>query len=181
MAGNRTTVGVVQRKVGFEFEDAHWRVWQKRPVNPGPGQEVLAVDRKDKVHNGTGFDLEADDTLGPAQPSLEFVTVPFDENAGGQAALSTALAEMGQIVMGQLGPNQGKRGPGAGALPQPYVAGDYVDSTTHQLNGGDFAAADVLFSAGDSAGKFKMQATMSTDLPQMAKAMTYFGSQIQGE
>lgn len=181
MAGNRTTVDVVQRKVGFEFEDAHWRVWQKRPANPGPGQEVVAVDRKDKVHNGTGFDLEADDTLGPAQPSLEFVTVPFDENAGGQAALSTALAEMGQIVMGKLGPNQGQRGPGAGALPQPYVAGDYVDSTTHQLNGGDFAAADVLFSAGDSAGKFKMQATMSTELPQMAKAMTYFGSQIQGE
>lgn len=173
---------LAQRKVGFEFEDAHWRVWKKQAAAPGPGETVSPVARKDKVHNGTGFALEADDTLGATQPSLEFVTVPFDENAGGQTALRNALDEIGDIVVGRLGPKKGKPGPPAGGgFPKPYTATDYVVPTDHHLNGGDFAAGDVLFSAGDSAGKFKMQATMSTDMPQMSKAMTYFGSQVQGE
>lgn len=173
---------LLQRKVGFEFEDAHWRVWKKQPAVPGPGDTVSPVARKDKVHNGAGFALEADDTNGATQPSLEFVTEPFDTDIGGQAALKAALAEIGTIIVGRLGPKKGKGGPPTGgAFPKPYVATDYVDRAEHQLNGGDFGPDDVLFSGGDSAGKFKMQATMSTDMAQMSKAMTYFGSQVQGE
>jgi hypothetical protein len=115
----------IRRKVGFEFEDPHWRPWRHQ-TDPN-GDQVEPVKRKKSIHVGTNWKLEADDTPGPKMSNLEFVTEPFEETTAGIRAFEVTMAEI-QAVHDRLTPVAGRPGPGsddalkAGQPPYPYQA-----------------------------------------------------------
>jgi hypothetical protein len=175
----------IRRNVGFEFEDASWHPWrvdrhQTHAIEGRP--EVRPVPRKHKLHLGSGFRLEADDTPGPKQSNIEFVTEPFEEDANGVRALVTALKEMRDIIT-TLAPARGRPGPegsvgkGVSDPPYPWDPYAYVTVGTHRLSGSTDVAADSLaLSDGSPRGLIKMQATMGLTLGELPEAMRTYGS-----
>ena len=172
---------VVQRRVGFEFEDNRWSAWEKTSLGTAMPPVARPVRRKAALHRGTNFALEGDDTPGPDRSNLEFVTDPFDTTPAGINDLMTSLGEIGQIVMANLAPCAGQPGPSAHAAEVGpgntvlYEPGRYAEQPAHQLGGGDVAAPDILLSGGTTTGSFKMQATMGMSLESLPTVMRYFG------
>ena len=163
----------LQRKVGFEFEDATWHPWR---VGRGAQTTVTPAPRKAKLHLGTGFRLEADDTPGPMMSNIEFVTEPFEESKAGLGQLLTALREMKEIMV-RLAPEKGRKGPTGDGPPWPYDPFAYVTSSLHKLSGSsDVNKVNLLFSGGSTQGLFKMQATMGTTLSDLPLLMMTFGT-----
>lgn len=169
---------VVQRRIGFEFEDRTWRPWK---IDRGTRQ-VSPVPRKHVLHAGTNYRLEADDTPGPTHSNVEFVTVPFDETRAGVQALIAALTDIRTIV-GRLGPHKGKPGPRDAGPPYPYTSPfDYLLKGTHQLSGSNDVSADQLaLSRGSDRGQVKMQATMGLTLRDLPRAMATYGTVNEGD
>jgi hypothetical protein len=176
---------VVQRSVGFEFEDNRWSAWEKTSLGTAMPPVARPVRRKAALHRGTNFALEGDDTPGPDRSNLEFVTAPFDTTPAGINDLMTALGEIGQIVLGNLAPCVGRPGPTAHASAVGpgntvlYEPGRYAEQADHHLGGGDVAAPDILLSGGTTTGSFKMQATMGMSLESLPTVMRYFGKPRQ--
>lgn len=185
-AGDRPSP--IRRKVGFEFEDASWHPWKvdrSRPQAVDGRPPVLPVPRQHKLHLGTGFRLEADDTPGPKLSNIEFVTEPFEENLAGLRALMTALKEM-RDVMHRLAPAVGFPGPQIGSTsnpPYPWDPGAYVTVGTHHLSGSaDVPSASLALSGGSASGQIKMQATMGLTLGELPEAMRTYGTvEAEGE
>ncbi|TND02442.1 MAG: hypothetical protein FD123_4115, partial [Bacteroidetes bacterium] len=72
---------VVQRALGFEFETG-WKVWDYTPVRiwelggrMGKAPDPAPLKKKDMVHNGAGFKVEADEA-GGGEAELEFIIHP---------------------------------------------------------------------------------------------------------
>jgi hypothetical protein len=186
-----TGAGLIQRSIGFEFEDGSWHPWKvdRGQVIPATGrQKVTPVPRKHKLHLGSRFRLEADDTPGPRESNIEFVTEPLSEDPTGLAELRVALLQMREILQ-RLAPNKGLPGPktdtgrAAGNDPpfswEPY---DYVTERNHKLSGsGDVASAALALSGGSTDGKFKMQATMGLRLEDIPEAMRTYGNVAAGD
>ncbi len=178
----RTTVGqfrqVVQYKVGFEFEDAYWRPWQQGYFN-----RIYPAERKAKLHSGTNFNLEADDTPGPKASNLEFVTDPFEESADGLVRLQHTLGEI--LALGtRLNGLVGARGPeNADENPPYYFTSDrFVSQNRHRLTGPAYGGGRWLhLSGGINGWRIKMQATSGIALSDIPLIMKYFGSNVAGE
>lgn len=194
---------VVQRKVGFEFEDSAWRSWRRLRQDHGRVGDVLrrarnvlpALDddlvtpatRKTVLHRGNGFNLESDARPDPVEADLEFVTEPFDETAEGLAALRRTVAEI-KTIMRRLDGLTGKPGPvtEGGAPPYPLTAKDYkerfVRHEQHQLNGSSgLASKDVLLSDGKPGGLIKMQYTSGVPLADLPRMMEELGRSVPEE
>lgn len=163
---NRESTEVVQRKVGFEFEDGNWKSWKKerhllfftniRPAN-----------RKELLHQGTRFRLEADDThrADAGYSDIEFVTEPFEPTDAGINRLNTAMGEI-RDIMDRIGPYAGRN----------ERENQYVQADEH-----GFSENNTLLSGGDPEGKFKMQATQGVSLEDLPTVLEYFGSNVPGE
>jgi hypothetical protein len=150
----------IQRKVGFEFEEERWRAWIDRPlIGPRPAK------RKEVLHAGTGFELQADDSLGANQPTIEFVTKPFAPSIVGIGELTTAMGEI-KHIMQSIAPFRGR----------DETQGNYVMSNEHQLSN-----ASVRLSQGHSIGLFKMQATQGISLEDVPTLLKYTGANVPGE
>ena len=162
---------LVQRRLGFEFEDATWRAWRVE------NNKVRSAARKEQLHQGTNFKLEGDDTPGDKLANIEFVTEPFDATAGGLRDYTTTMKEALDIVK-RITPLAGKPGPGSDAEVKKaskrpaYNAPDYVNKPQHQLS-----ENDVALSSGTKAtlGQFKMQATSGISLDNIPAVMEMFG------
>ncbi|QUF05155.1 hypothetical protein KCV87_03285 [Actinosynnema pretiosum subsp. pretiosum] len=185
---------VVQRKVGFEFEDSQWRPWRRVRRNEGilsnarnqlgGVDQVHPAERKAVLHRGRGYELEADDTPGPNHSNIEFVTKPFEEDATGVAELQDTIADM-TTVLTRLDGFVGRPGPGQGAPPFPLGKADkanYVRDPEHRLSGsGGLAARNLLLSGGVKDGAFKMQATSGVPLANLPAVMERLGKDVPGE
>jgi hypothetical protein len=172
----------LQRKIGFEFEDRTWHPWKfERGASQGQSR-VNPVPRKDVLHAGTDFRLEADDTPGPSMSNIEFVTDPFEESRAGVTSLITALQTM-RAIMGRIGPYKGLPGPTGAGPPYAYQGvWNYVTKGTHGLSGSNQVSADSLgLSGGSDRGQIKMQATMGLTLRDIPRAMKTYGNVGQGE
>ncbi|WP_239336638.1 DUF4157 domain-containing protein [Frankia sp. CiP3] len=201
--GQRPAAGeagqIVQRRVGFEFEDNTWRPWRRIRAEHGTmrrfrnivpaidDDQVSPVERHAVLHNGTDFRLEADDTPGPLVSNIEFVTEPFEETPAGMAALDRALAEM-KAIMVRLRAFTGRPGPTVveGGPPYPLPVRDYkehfVRHEQHGLSGsGGLVARDTLLSGGSRDGRFKMQATSGVPLTDLSAVMERLGRDVPGE
>lgn len=157
-----TFSGAVQRLVGFEFEDSYWRPWLGKRFSlfaPRP------VRRKEVIHVGTWFRIEGDDTPGPDQSNIEFVTIPFETTPGGLEKLNTAMREIREIEkrIGQYAGRSGKKR-------------DYVTHQEHRLS-----KARLLLSQGKSELVLKMQATQGVSLENIQTIMQYFGTNVPDE
>lgn len=164
---------VVQRapKIGFELEDGDWRTWKKvaktslfssrRYVDAAHANGIRPAVRKEVLHHGTGFDVEADGLTegGEKLADMEFVTRPFPLDDGGHRALETALAEISSIYR-RLGPLSGR----------DHRQGQFVERGRHR-----FSEADVALSMGAERAKLNLQATSGLalgDIPKVFSAMT---------
>ena len=160
LAPTGRSTNVVQRKVGFEFEEQEWRAWIDRPgVGPRPAK------RQEVLHRGKGFELQADDTLGIAEPTLEFVTKPFDPTTTGLQELQKAMSSIKQIMQ-TIGPFRRR----------DETRGQYVRADEHHLSN-----PRVRLSRGHSQGQFKMQATQGISLEDLPTLLQYIGANVPGE
>jgi hypothetical protein len=201
--GSSRQPAAIQRRVGFEFEDAHWRPWRRIRRDRGAlGRSLRGVRglvsgldddiaepaaRKTVLHSGRNFRLEADDTPGPMMSNIEFVTDPFDETDAGVAALQATMAEIRAIVA-RLDPFAGRRvGPGEGyTVPFSVSERDYkeryVRHGEHQLSGSaGIEAKDVLLSGGAAGGALKMQATAGIPLADLPEVLERLGRDVPHE
>lgn len=170
---------VVQRRVGFEFEDGKWEAWRQ-----GYFSRLYPAERKAQLHTGTGYALEADDTPGPKSSNLEFVTDPFDETAAGLQALEVTLGQISALVHGRLDGLVGAPGPQDKAGDPPYTldATRVRSQAQHQLTGPAYGGGRWLhLSGGKAGGSFKMQATAGAALADLPRLMETFGSQVPNE
>jgi len=182
--------GPIQRKVGFEFEDNTWRPWYRTVAAPTPWYRranptfLNPAARKAVLHQGTGYNLEADDTPGPNASNLEFVTEPFDATRQGRDRLRTTLTEIRDLVRNRLNPLAGtKAGPAPDAVPpHAFEAGRYVGPSRHRLTGPAYQNGQNLYLSGGAAnGDFKIQATAGVGLADIPVMMQYLGGAQVGE
>lgn len=168
-AGAAMASRTLQRKVGFELEDRDWRAYieeKKDSIRPAKRQELL--------YPGTGFDLEADDSMGPKLPSLEFVTVPFEPTDKGVNDLNTAFHAIRTITahIGQYAP---RANPFEMNREKPPKAKKFITAKQHRLGN------NLLLAGGVKEAKFKMQATQGVSLEDLPTVMQTFGSNAPGE
>ncbi|HWQ47987.1 MAG TPA: DUF4157 domain-containing protein [Methanosarcina sp.] len=152
---------IIQRRVGFEFEENQWRAWKSTYL----GWSYRPAKRKEVLHRGPNYELQADDTLGADQPTLEFVTDPFPPTPAGLGNLIDTMADI-RHVMAIIGPFHGR----------DETEGRFVQANEH-----NFSEAGVLLSRGHSRGMFKIQATQGVSLEDIPKFMEYFGSNVPAE
>lgn len=174
----------LQRRVGFEFEDASWRPWQLKHTGWWSRTTTVApVPRQRVIDQGQGFELQADDTPGPKESNLEFVTRPFEETDAGLLEARVALDGIAAIYAQSLDPYVGRAGPDTRLQPPyPYTAASYVHQAQHGLHGGpSIAANDVALSGGRVGGRIKMQVTSGMALRDLPEVMKYIGSNVPGE
>jgi hypothetical protein len=185
-AGNQAVARVLARKIGFEFEADMWASWRRTQdfsleerLMP-PDQRSLPIakyeplKKKDPIHDGTGFTLEADesknkDALGRNKSNIEFVTAPFDETPTGLQALRTTLDEIrsladGMVAMREANDAQGKL--------------NWYDEMTQA---GMRPKSKIHVSSGDRPLKVKMQSTFGLRLDQVMSFMATFGDAQPGE
>jgi hypothetical protein len=161
----------IQRRLGFEFEEARWRAWK---VENG---RVRSAGRKEELHSGTNFKLEGDDTPGDKLANIEFVTEPFDATDDGLEDYLATMTEVLDIVE-NITPLAGRPGPGTDdevktAKRNPrYDPTGYVNQDEHGFN-----KAGVALSKGtrNGLGSFKMQATSGISLENIPAVMEMFG------
>ncbi len=172
--------GSVQRKVGFELEDKAWRAYIKGDGKAEKKDEkktkektkkdsgIRPAVRQELLYAGTGFDLEADDSLGPKFPSLEFVTKPFETSDKGIGELNTAFSDIRKITkhIGQFAPITN---PFEGDNIEPKEK-HFLTDKKHHLN------PTLLLAGGEADTGFKMQATQGVSLEDLPTAMKTFGS-----
>jgi hypothetical protein len=171
ISANQVDAETVQRRLGFEFEEARWRAWRVE------NNKVRSAARKEPLHTGTNFKLEGDDTPGEKLANIEFVTEPFDATPGG---VNSYLATMKEIIgiVKRITPLAGKPGPGSDATVKAassrptYVPANYVNKPQHNLS-----VDNVALSAGtgNALGSFKMQATSGISLANIPAVMEMFG------
>ncbi len=87
----RSNTPAVQRAVGFEFEIDS--VWSYRKNAFG---KLENLKKKDKIVEGEGFNLEADEM--PGHSDMEFVTDAFPETSAGGKALAKAVTKIAGII-----------------------------------------------------------------------------------
>ncbi len=171
ISADQVDAETVQRRLGFEFEEARWRAWKVE------NNKVRSANRKEPLHTGTNFKLEGDDTPGDKLANIEFVTDPFDATPGGVNSYLATMKEILAIVK-RITPLAGKPGPGpdnavkAASSRPTYVAGNYVNKPQHNLT-----VDNVALSAGtgNGLGSFKMQATSGISLANIPAVMEMFG------
>jgi Domain of unknown function (DUF4157) len=162
----------IQRKVGFEFEDARWNPWYL-----GYLSRLYPAARKAVLHQGMGFNLEADDTPGPNKSNIEFVTDAFDATDDGRRELKTTLTQIRGLYRNRLNPLVGAVGPVGQTSPYAFDATRLVGSAQHQLTGPAYGRGQHLYlSGGKVNGSIKMQATAGARLSDLPLVMKYFGS-----
>ena len=153
------------------MEDAHWRSWKqtwrtnpfaaRRYVDKDHKNGIRPATRKELLHTGTGFNLEADGfTVGGEKlADIEFVTAPFPLTEAGFAALTTAMTDISAIyerISGFAGRN--------------HATGGFVTQGQHHLN-----QANVALSMGEENANLNLQATSGLaleDIPRVFSAMT---------
>ncbi len=156
---------IIQRRVGFEMEDKSWKPWIKRF-----GHATRAADRKEVLHQGTGFRLEGDDTPGDGTANIEFVTDAFQTNAGGVGALNTAMHEIIGIYqrLNHFVDDNNKTKTVAGRrVVRPGQAGV---NNNH-----------VYMSGGKQDGSIKLQMTFGARLEDFPTLFKYMGMGVPGE
>jgi hypothetical protein len=184
--GNRAVTRMLQRKVGFEFEADMWWSWKRtqpysdleRIQPPGtrriPAAKYEPLKKKDPIHDGVGYTLEADeskntDGQGRQRADVEFVTEPFEETPEGLQALAATLKSIERTA----GAMTGMRGAND-------LSGDfnwYEDLTAAGLQ----PRPGVLISGGDRPMRIKMQTTFGVRLDRVMELMAALGSAQPGE
>lgn len=180
------TQRVIQRAVGFEFEDSAWQVYRlQRPLNDEErllartgnaidslrfynpihqseqerqSMAVAPYGKNVRLHQGNGFKVETDEVS--LIDDIEFVTEPFDESRAG-------LRRLGQVMTNIK--NLFKRFSTHERMDPSK--GQYVWSPDHPFDD------DVLLAGIDSRenGSFKMQATHSVEMDKISTFMQYLG------
>ena len=117
---------------------------------------------------GHRFELQGDDTFGAAKPNIEFVTQPFEIDAGGLRDLKQAMSEI-RAIMSRLSKFVGDE-------DEQLANGTFVDVGRHRLSN-----PDALLVGGHATGEFKMQATQGVALEDLPTLMETFGSEVPGE
>ncbi|MBS1531045.1 MAG: DUF4157 domain-containing protein [Bacteroidetes bacterium] len=86
--------GPVQRKVGLEFQTATdvWRQGEESDEENAAPPVKTKLPYGDKIFSAPGFHIESDDG------QVEFVTAPFEEDAGGLTGLVKAVQMMAQFA-----------------------------------------------------------------------------------
>lgn len=180
----------VQRKVGFELEDNTWESYegaapepQWTHVNPlyqAPRNTniwarssashvnndlkafgVKAFAKKDKLHVGTGFNLEADGPYDRGKMDIEFVTEPFDDTIAGYKRMDVAFMGIAKVIghLNSMSP-----------MPRRAENGEFYRHDEHKLSN-----SDVLLAKGSSRPSFKMQVTHGVPLADVPALFETFG------
>jgi hypothetical protein len=185
-AGNQAVARVLARKIGFEFEADGWSSWKRtqelsleeRLMPPDqrrlPHTKFEPLKKKDPIHDGTGFTLEADeakhkDQLGRNKSDIEFVTAPFDETPAGLQALKVTLDEIRDLAEGMVGMREANDTQGS------------LNWHDEMTQAGLRPRPKVHLSSGDRPLKVKMQSTFGLRLDQVMGFMATFGDAQPGE
>lgn len=179
-----STDGPIRRKIGFEFEENQWEsymradeppphvhdptnIWDRPNVQHVDDQlaplGVAAFGKKDKLHQGTGWALEADGPYAQGRMDIEVVTEPFDISPQGMNALLVALGEV-EKVMGHLTSMPGP-------MPREADLGQFFEPDEHGLDNDE-----VLLSKGSRNVEFKAQVTHGVDLAKLPDMFRAFGT-----
>lgn len=152
-----------QRKMGFEMEDADWRSWKKTwgvraPYwkSPQDNKNCRPMKKREVLHQGTGFKLEADEFVEDSKllSDIEFVTDPFPLTDGGYQQLDTALTEIGNIYNTII----------------PLRDRDHKEGEFIKSDESGFSVNNAMLSKGASRAKLKIQATQGFSLQDIPKA-----------
>jgi hypothetical protein len=185
-AGNAAVARMIQRKIGFEFEADAWYSWRRlrnltqaeSSTSPAlrtlPVQDVAPLKKKDPIHQGTGYTLEADesknkDALGRGKSDIEFVTVPFEEDAGGLRQLKDTLDAIEADAADLCAMRYADEFAGSYNMFEELVAAGLSPPT------------GILLSGGDRPLTVKMQATFGLRLDRVLELMSSLGAAQPGE
>lgn len=129
--------------------------------------DARAFTKKEKLHHGTGFDLESDGPYKQGRMDIEFVTQPFEEGQSGYKQLKTALSGI-EKVMDML--------EAMSPMPRSAEAGAFYTPWEHGLSNDD-----VLLAGGSKRANFKMQVTHGVRLEDIPALFETFGSRQEDE
>ena len=165
---------VIQRKVGFEFEDGGFNTWistflwggwfrDRHWITENNNSGVRPAHKKERLHRGVGFNAEADIT--PPTSDLEFVTEAFEETRAGRRRLITTLVGI-KNVYETIGPLAGR----------DHMEGNFITSSES-----GFSNNNAMLSRGSAGGQIKMQVTQGIPLEQLPLLMQYMGTGVANE
>lgn len=154
----------IRRRIGFEFEDKHWRPYVDDPNVPSP----RPAERQEAVHVGHRFEMQGDDTLGATKPNIEFVTDPLEITDAGLDDLKQAMTEI-RSIMTRLSRYVGNE-------DEQLRNQQFVGPAQHGLS-----VPQARLVGGHPTGEFKMQATQGVSLEDLSTLMETFGTHVPGE
>lgn len=165
MASPASTNGGVfqcQRKIGFELEDANWNSWKKSWVrdpywrSPTDKRNCRPMTKRERIHQGNGFNLEADEFVGDAGliSDIEFVTAPFPLTNAGRQNLVGAMNGIAAIY-DRITPLRGRN----------HAEGNFIK---HDESA--FSNNKAMLSLGAARAHLKVQATQGFRLSDIPKA-----------
>lgn len=153
----------LQKKIGFEMEDATWNSWIKtwgirdpKWISHQNNVNCRPMDKKELLHQGTDFKLEADKFAGDdgLVSDIEFVTTPLPLDAGGFGRLMRVMEQI-DTIYNKIIPLRGR----------DHKKGEFIKNAES-----GFSQTSAMLSKGNSGAMLNLQATHGLSLQDIPTA-----------